>query len=206
MYPDQSWPDNFIITYKPISKILPSIDLLLTVSSTAAIESLYHGKMFNTLIDFNHDELGGWSFFYNCGRAISLSDFLNDNLGQLNMDWVLNRAQPESASISAILRKIDQALQQQATKSTALPLPKNKLNTTNFSNDPEASSFISNNRKIDIYDYRNFGGLPENKIKRGIILLVANTFATLSRIPGLNRLIAVIKISALLCWIKNDRR
>ena len=65
-------PPNFRIDYTPISEILPEVDLLLTVSSTACLEAVGSGCRVGLVLDLGVHERYGNHVFLGSGSAADL--------------------------------------------------------------------------------------------------------------------------------------
>jgi hypothetical protein len=81
-------PANFEITYEPITDLLDSVDLLLTVSSTAALESIGAGVRTAFIGDFGVHEKYGNHVLINSGLLTSFDDLIADKLPVADPSWL----------------------------------------------------------------------------------------------------------------------
>lgn len=80
-------PDNFRIDYSPVSQLLPTVDLLLTVSSTASLEALDAGARVGLVLDLGVHERYGNHVFLDSGLLRTFADIEQDRLGSPDPDW-----------------------------------------------------------------------------------------------------------------------
>lgn len=81
-------PPNFEITYVPITDLLDSVDLLLTVSSTAALESIGAGVRTAFVGDLGVHEKYGNHVLINSGLIVSFDDLIADRLPSPDPSWL----------------------------------------------------------------------------------------------------------------------
>ena len=80
-------PANFQIDYTPISEILPTIDLLLTMSSTACLEALDSGCRVGLVLDLGIHERYGNQVFLDSGLLRTFSEIGDDDIGTPDPQW-----------------------------------------------------------------------------------------------------------------------
>lgn len=79
---------NFRIDYTPISEIIESVDLLITMSSTAALEALSVGKKVAFPLDLGLNESLGNHVFLNSGLLRTFSQINKDDIGHPETQWL----------------------------------------------------------------------------------------------------------------------
>jgi hypothetical protein len=80
-------PANFRIDYTPISQILPCVDLLLTMSSTACLEALDVGCRVGLVLDLGIHERYGNHVFLDSGLLRTFSELESDEIGTPDPQW-----------------------------------------------------------------------------------------------------------------------
>ena len=83
----EEMPANFRIDYTPVSEILPSVDLLITMSSTACLEALDAGCRVGLVLDLGVHERYGNHVFLESGLLRTFDDLAEDDIGHPNRDW-----------------------------------------------------------------------------------------------------------------------
>lgn len=83
-----TFPTNFEISYEPISKVLPDIDLMLTMSSTAALEAVADGCRVGFILDLGVHEKYGNQVFLNSDLLRTFDALIADDVGTPNTQWV----------------------------------------------------------------------------------------------------------------------
>jgi hypothetical protein len=81
-------PPNFLIDYTPISDHLPNLDLMLTVSSTAALEAVAAGVRTAFIADLDVREQLGNHIFLNSGLLRTFDQLGRDDIGLPAKSWV----------------------------------------------------------------------------------------------------------------------
>ncbi len=81
-------PPNFRIDYTPISELLPSVDLLLTMSSTAALEAVGSGCRVGLVLDLGVHERYGNHVFLASGLLRTFDQLIADDLGTPDRFWL----------------------------------------------------------------------------------------------------------------------
>lgn len=81
-------PPNFRIDYTPISEILPSVDLLLTMSSTASLEALGAGCRVGLVLDLGVHERYGNHVFLSSGLLRTFDQLSADDIGSPDRSWL----------------------------------------------------------------------------------------------------------------------
>lgn len=82
------FPPNFSIDYTPISEQLPTVDLLITVSSTACLEALDHGSRVALVLDLGVHERYGNHVFLDSGLLRTWQQMIADDIGDPEPDWL----------------------------------------------------------------------------------------------------------------------
>ena len=83
----QPIPPNFRVDYTPISEVISSVDLLLTLSSTACLEALDAGCRVGLILDLGVHERYGNHVFLDSGLLRTFADIEDDRLGTPGADW-----------------------------------------------------------------------------------------------------------------------
>lgn len=108
----QVLPGNLRLDYTPISELLPDTDLLLTVSSTAALEAIAAGVRVAILSDVGVREKHGNHMFVGSGLIRTLAQVERDEIGTPDPEWVeLYQhvgTEPKQAIFQAVCRKIEE--------------------------------------------------------------------------------------------------
>ncbi|HEY5980089.1 MAG TPA: DUF6716 putative glycosyltransferase [Microlunatus sp.] len=81
-------PSNFRIDHTPISEILPSVDLLLTVSSTACLEAVGAGCRVGLVMDLGVQERYGNHAFLASGLLRTFEQLIDDDIGTPDPTWL----------------------------------------------------------------------------------------------------------------------
>ncbi len=81
-------PPNFRIDYTPISEILPEVDLLLTVSSTACLEAVGSGCRVGLVLDLGVHERYGNHVFLGSGLLRTFDQLVADEVGTPERSWL----------------------------------------------------------------------------------------------------------------------
>lgn len=85
---NDTFPPNFEISYEPISKVISSIDLMLTMSSTAALEAIADGCRVGFVLDPGVHEKYGNQVFLNSGLLRTFDALIADDIGTPSQAWV----------------------------------------------------------------------------------------------------------------------
>jgi hypothetical protein len=81
-------PPNFRIDYTPISEILPRVDLLLTMSSTACLEAVGSGCRVGLVLDLGVHERYGNHVFLASGLLRTFDQLIADDIGVPERAWL----------------------------------------------------------------------------------------------------------------------
>lgn len=104
-------PSNFRIDYTPIATLLPSVDLLVTVSSTACLEALDHGCRVALVLDLGVHERYGNHVFLESGLLRTWEQITADDLGTPEPDWLASYFFPrDRTSTQAIGDRVEALL------------------------------------------------------------------------------------------------
>jgi hypothetical protein len=104
-------PANFRLDYTPISEILPTVDLLLTMSSTACLEAVAAGSRVGLLLDLGVHERYGNHVFLTSGLLRTFDQLIVDDIGAPERSWLTSYFfdRPGSAS-EQIVDRVEQLL------------------------------------------------------------------------------------------------
>ena len=87
-WPATTFPPNVRFDYTPITEALPTIDLLLTMSSTACLEALDHGCRVGLILDLGVHERYGNHVFLDSGLLRTFSQLERDEIGEPRPEWL----------------------------------------------------------------------------------------------------------------------
>lgn len=82
-----AFPPNFHIDYTPIGEMLPKVDLLLTMSSTACLEAIDHGCRVGLVLDLGVHERYGNQVFLDSGLLRTFEQITADEIGEPEAEW-----------------------------------------------------------------------------------------------------------------------
>ena len=85
---DVDLPANFRIDYTSIAELLPTVDLLVTVSSTACLEALDQGCRVALVLDLGVHERYGNHVFLDSGLLRTWQEITADELGSPAPEWL----------------------------------------------------------------------------------------------------------------------
>ncbi|HEU5483418.1 MAG TPA: DUF6716 putative glycosyltransferase, partial [Microlunatus sp.] len=81
-------PPNFRIDYTPISEVLPEVDLLVTMSSTACLEAIGAGCRVGLVLDLGVHERYGNHVFLASGLLRTVDQLIADDVGVPERTWL----------------------------------------------------------------------------------------------------------------------
>ncbi|MFT4303205.1 MAG: DUF6716 putative glycosyltransferase [Candidatus Woesearchaeota archaeon] len=81
-------PKNLIITYSPIQELIKKTDLMITISSTAAIESIAYGVKTYIITDFGINTKYGTSYFKGSNIFSNLDNIFNSTNKNIPSEWL----------------------------------------------------------------------------------------------------------------------
>ena len=81
-------PANFSVTYDSITSLLPATDLLLTISSTAALEAIGHGVRTVFVSDLGVHEKHGNHVLVRSGLLANFDDMISDRIPRPDPAWL----------------------------------------------------------------------------------------------------------------------
>jgi hypothetical protein len=81
-------PANFTVDYTSVAELLPTVDLLVTVSSTACLEALDRGCRVALLLDLGVHERYGNQVFLHSGLLRTWEEITADRLGSPRPEWL----------------------------------------------------------------------------------------------------------------------
>lgn len=114
-------PPNLVVDYTPLPELLPETDLLLTVSSTAALEALTHGVNVAIIADAGIKEGYGNHIFLQSGLIRSFARIMEHDIGSVHPAWLAQYAAMPPDGLARICRAIEDACARNAHG--GLPLP-----------------------------------------------------------------------------------
>ena len=114
-------PDNLLFTYQDMDVLLNEADLLVTISSTAALEALVRGRRAVAITDFGVKENIGNSYFLGANILASFDDLIEDRVPTAEPAWL--REQMNAPTFVDSLGTIEQMVAQQAASRESLPFP-----------------------------------------------------------------------------------
>ena len=114
-------PDNLMFTYQDMDALLDEADLLVTVSSTAALEALVRGRRAVAITDFGVKENIGNSYFLGSNILANFDDILEDRIPAAEPAWL--REQMNAPTFGDSLATVEQMITQQAASNERLPFP-----------------------------------------------------------------------------------
>lgn len=104
-------PSNFSIDYTAIAELLPSVDLLVTVSSTACLEALDHGRRVALVLDLGVHERYGNHVLLESGLLRTWEQISADDLGTPDPQWLASYFFPrDRSSNQAIGDRVEELL------------------------------------------------------------------------------------------------
>ncbi|NKE48658.1 hypothetical protein HB662_28085 [Roseomonas frigidaquae] len=99
-------PANLVFDYRPITELFEEVDLLVTISSTAAIEAYATGIPFIIVADFGIRDNYGTATFAKCGSVITFSQLMNDEIAAVDERWVANMITPSLRHVEDLRSRI----------------------------------------------------------------------------------------------------
>jgi hypothetical protein len=100
---DAALPPNFRIDYTPVAELLPEVDLVVTVSSTACLEALDRGCQVALLLDLGVHERYGNHVFLDSGLLRTWAEITEDRLGAPRADWLAGYFFPREQTSTEVL-------------------------------------------------------------------------------------------------------
>lgn len=106
-------PDNFALTYVPITELLPTTDLLLTVSSTAGLEAIGAGVRTVFLGDLGVHEKHGNHVLIDSGLIASFEDLFAGRIPTPDPEWLADMfvATDELGPSERIVRRVEELVE-----------------------------------------------------------------------------------------------
>lgn len=103
-------PDNLIISYESMRQAIRECDVVLTISSTAVVESLMMGRRSVVLVDFGVSELLGNSYFLESGMLATFDEVLRDEIPRHDPEWL--ERETDAPTIDQIIRRLEPMIEQ----------------------------------------------------------------------------------------------
>jgi hypothetical protein len=113
--------ENLEVVYGPMAEVLDTTDVLLTVSSTAAVEAWARGIDAVIITDFGIAERYGNHHFLGCGALATFDDLDAGIVPRADRDWL--EANGIGADTEDIAERVRVLLDAQASLGRALPWP-----------------------------------------------------------------------------------
>lgn len=104
-------PPNFSISYAPIDSLLARSKLMLTISSTAAIEARMMGVSLGIIDDFPATPDYGRSFFRTSGCIITFDQIIEGHSPKIDPNWESHNLHHDSKSTEIIYESVKRALE-----------------------------------------------------------------------------------------------
>lgn len=114
-------PANFRFDYRTITRQLEETDLLLTVSSTAALEAYARGVGFGILTDFGIKEPYGASFFGDSGALTSFAQLIDGRVPVVDPGWAERNVAYADDRFETVLETVHELLESQRAAGRMLP-------------------------------------------------------------------------------------
>ncbi|SDS71925.1 hypothetical protein SAMN04488543_2254 [Friedmanniella luteola] len=107
---EEDLPPNFRIDHTPIAELLPDVDLLVTMSSTACLEALDHGCRVALVLDLGVHERFGNHVFLDSGLLRTWAEITDDRLGEADPAWLAGYFFPRAQGATAVVADRVEAL------------------------------------------------------------------------------------------------
>jgi hypothetical protein len=114
-------PANLQFVYGKMAAVLDMTDVLVTVSSTAAIESIARGIPTVVLRDFGVKELLGNHFFAGSGCLASFDEILRDELPVVDAEWRAHNGLGDDDDMGAVAARVQELLDAERERGAMLP-------------------------------------------------------------------------------------
>ncbi len=107
----QQLPPNFSVDYTSVAELLPSVDLLVTLSSTACLEALDQGCQVALVLDLGVHERYGNQVFLDSGLLRTWEQITADDLGTPQPAWLQSYFFPRTRTATqAIADRVEKLL------------------------------------------------------------------------------------------------
>ena len=116
-------PPNLEFLYGNMNEVLEETDLLVTVSSTAALEAWTLGKNAAIITDLGVKEGLGNHFFVGSGALMSLNQLLRGEIPQVKSSWLENNGLSADDKLVNAADRAAQLVAQQTQAGTSLAMP-----------------------------------------------------------------------------------
>ncbi|WP_344018323.1 DUF6716 putative glycosyltransferase, partial [Microlunatus capsulatus] len=104
-------PPNFRVDYTSVAELLPDVDLLVTVSSTACLEAIDHGCRVALVLDLGVHERYGNQVFLGSGLLRTWEEITADQLGTPRPDWLASYFfRPERTATQTVADRVEELL------------------------------------------------------------------------------------------------
>lgn len=119
---DVSQPANLEFAYGSMQEVLDETDVLVTVSSTAAVESIARGIPTAILSDFGYSTDYGLHHFIGSGLLRSLEQVIDGDIGTPRNEWLEENGFGHDDDRQALHARLDALLLRQSEQGQPLPL------------------------------------------------------------------------------------
>lgn len=116
-------PPNLSFEYGLMSKVLARTDLLVTVSSTAALEAVGAGVPVAILTDVGVGETLGNHYFIGSGLLSSMNQIMQDKLPVADSDWLRRNGFDPADRLGNVVDRVMELHRRQLDDGAALPVP-----------------------------------------------------------------------------------
>lgn len=116
-------PPNIEFVYGRMDEVLADTDLLLTVSSTAALEAWAMGKPCGIIADLGVKESLGNHFFLGSGAYLSMNQLMRDEIPAVKADWLLEHGLSAGDDVRNVAARAMDLIERQRSEGKALLLP-----------------------------------------------------------------------------------
>lgn len=116
-------PANMRIVHDDMKPILARTDILVTVSSTAALEALHEGCRVLVLADFGVIQRYGTHAFLDSGLLADIDALWSDDLPPPRQEWLERLGLANGSNLEVVVDRVEDLLARQATQGAPLEMP-----------------------------------------------------------------------------------
>lgn len=158
-------PGNLAFVDGPADTLLPSVDLLLSFSSTMIIEALILGKRAAVISDLGIQNRYGNQVFVGSGLLTSFSALLHDVLPTVCENWKAQHITFGAAVVAQLIARTESLLASQATSGDALAMP--------------APAYVERDNRF-LYRFKSFNSNKSRSVFSKILHFLTNQFSSMS--------------------------
>ena len=114
-------PRNLTFEYGAMAPLLERADLVITISSAAAIEAWARGKPVGLISDFGIDEKLANPFYVGSDAFVRFADIIDDRIPMVDQGWLASHAISPGFSPDHLLQRLAELQRRQAELGQALP-------------------------------------------------------------------------------------